>query len=165
MLCGLVCPATAVGSIVRALLCGVLVWAVLCGSIVRTVLEPSFEAGALLLAMGYVAAGLASRGRCCPAAVGVDAAGAVEGATFGRLRAVPDVMEILPLLLATVSLVTTGVVEPFRFVRFAAATSGESSATTAPARRRIATVVLSMVTIIADLNARFLEIAERVCLA
>lgn len=151
VLCGLVCPATAVGSIVRALLCGVLVCAVLCGSIVRTVLEPSFEAGALLLAMGYVAAGLASRGRGCPeAAVGVAAAGAVEGATFGRLRAAPDVIEILPLLFATVSLVTTGVVEPFRFVRFAAATRGESCATTAPARRRSATVVLSMVTMIAN---------------
>ena len=85
---------------------------------------------------------------------GAGAAGA--GAPVARVlvdfTGSPLLTEIRPLLAATVSLVITGLLEALRFVRFASATSGESSAhaTLATATRRSRMVVRSMANRIAD---------------
>jgi hypothetical protein len=57
----------------------------------------------------------------------------------------PEPNEIRPPLAATVSFVMTGVFDGLRFVRFASATSGESSADAKAATRHRAIVVRSMI--------------------
>lgn len=148
--CGSILRAPVVGSIVRAVLCGAIVFAELEGWMLRTVVEGNDGGGA----------GATGGGAGVTAAVGVTGggggtAGAGDGAglTVGVVDVVaaaasPAVMEMRPRLAATVSLVMTRALDALRLVRFASATSGESSADTKPAMRHTAMIVRSMMKMI-----------------
>ena len=100
-------------------------------------------------------------------ACGCEGAGAADaGAAVARVledfTGSALLTEIRPLLAATVSLVITGLLDALRFVRFASATSGESSAHATLATRRSRMVVRSMANRIADrARVRTWEVGSR----
>lgn len=101
---------------------------------------------------GVAGAGAVARGAGGGAGAGVVEGGGVTGAAFvlAATGASPAGVENRPLLAATVALVITGRFDAARLVRFAAATSGESSAETTPARTRRIREERSMVDMITD---------------
>src|SRR6185436_16861336 len=85
--------------------------------------------------------------------VAAAAAGASGGRLFAGLIVSPAGIESRPLLLATISLVITGVLDALRFVRLASATSGESSADATAAMSRSRGIILRMRRMVAKFDA------------
>lgn len=128
VLCGLT-GAAADGWTVRTVVAaGVMKRAELCGSMFRTVLVELFGTG-VTGATGGATLGLSG---CCAGcgvvAADVATADAEVVAILGSGAGSPSGSETCPFPRARVSFVITGVFAAFRFVRFASATSGESSA-------------------------------------
>ncbi|HEX7708913.1 MAG TPA: hypothetical protein VF701_20825 [Thermoanaerobaculia bacterium] len=127
-----------VGSMVRTLLVGSMGRAELWGSLLRTVLVEFWEAACAAAASGLA---LPTASRC--AVAGRDEGFAVTGGAGNGSGVSLAAIESRPVLLATVSLVITGVVDAFRFERFASSTSGESCAETVAETSRIGMILLN----------------------
>lgn len=147
--CGLTVGAVLCGGTVRAVLDGSTVRAALVGSTLRAVLD-GFTLRALLAGSTFRTV-LAGAAVVCVRVVRVSSASAAGAGeedgvevAVGSGGSSVDAVESRPWFLATVAFVITGVLEALRFVRLAAATSGESCAEAIPATSRTARAVRSI---------------------